>query len=172
MFACSRTRLLGLPAVAGENFRSSEIHFVSYQPMRRVLPSSRTVSALVVPDAVGRIARRQDAAYGVVPPINTVVAHRSVEYLQSSAKAFAWDPGANDIDLGSHLGAEHVGRISVGWQRIPGPSEIHRNDLALWQGNQGLSEHKAASVDKAPVNEHTIRHASVDQVEPRSLIHG
>jgi hypothetical protein len=50
--------------------------------------------------------------------------------------------------------------------------EIDRNDLTQWQGSQGLSERKAAGVDEAPVNEHTIRYASVDQVEPRSLIHG
>jgi hypothetical protein len=75
--------------------------------------------------------------------MNTVVAAGSiVEYLQTSAKAFARGAWGKNVDLGSHLGSE----------RTPLPSEIDRDDLAQWQGNCGLSERKAAVVDKTPVN--------------------
>ena len=84
-----------------------------------------------------------------------------VEYLETSAKAFARDSGRNDIDLGSHLGSG-----------LADGSEIERNDRAQWQGNRGLSERNAVGVDKAPVNGHTIWYANVDEVEPRSLIQG
>ena len=79
-------------------------------------------------------------------------------YLQTSAKAFARDSGANDSTR-ARTSARMEVEVSVGWQRSPGPSEIDRNYLAQWQHNCGLSERNAARVDKAPVNEHTIWYA-------------
>jgi hypothetical protein len=61
-------------------------------------------------------ALSRSSIYGAAPPM-----HRGrhagiiVEYLQSSAKAFARDAGVNNIDLGSHLGSvEGDGLIASG----------------------------------------------------------
>jgi hypothetical protein len=53
------------------------------------------------------------------------------------------------------------------------PCRLKSTETILPNGSsRGLSERKAVGVDKAPVNEHTIWYANVDQVEPGTLIHG
>jgi hypothetical protein len=86
-----------------------------------------------------------------VPPAH---AHRGrlaiiIEYLQTSAKAFARDVGGKDVDFGADLGSDLDGRISVSGERITVPLEIDRNDLAQWQDKRGLSKRNTAGVDKS-----------------------
>ena len=63
-----------------------------------------------------------------------------VEYLQTSAKAFAWDAWVNDIDLGSHLGSDLDGgpldlnlarRIRVRGNVLSAPAETSPVDLNI-----------------------------------------
>src|SRR5215813_14906989 len=95
-----------------------------------------------------------------------------VEHFQASTHAFAGHIGGQNVDLGAHLGSQLRGRIIFG-ERICGPLEINRNDLAEWKEELPLwlAKHSATGVHKAPSDNYTIWYSDVNQVEACSLIH-
>lgn len=125
------------------------------------------------PCSTGGLSDAQSFFYGATPAINTVVAPVSVLNTSKLRRRLSLGTGwVNDLDLGSHFGSDLFGRIGVGGQRTPVPPVIDGNDPVQWQSNHRLSERKSGGIDKAPTNKHTIWYTNVDEVEPRSLIHG